>query len=104
MVLLSACIEIPQCVKLSPGFKHDDKGRLYIEMSNSCDYSLLISLYIRDRGNNVLSSLSIELGAGEEKHVEIPLENTIDSVVVSGEWSLKGTSLKIPLNEITVNR
>lgn len=99
---MSACIEIPQCIELKPSTKREIGGALYIDVVNKCDYDLIVFLQIKDKQNQLLYSASIDLKASEEKRIEIPI-NLTNAVVISGEWSLKGTSLKLPLKEVPLN-
>ncbi|MEM4041162.1 MAG: hypothetical protein QXM83_04995 [Ignisphaera sp.] len=103
-MFLSACIEIPKCIELNSRLKPNDKNKLYVEILNTCEYDLVLSLYIGTRDNKSLYSFSIELNAKEKKHIEIPLEDYLNIIVISGEWGLKGTTLKIPLEEVVIYR
>ncbi|MEM1644469.1 MAG: hypothetical protein QXL96_01135 [Ignisphaera sp.] len=99
---MSACVEIPQCVELKPSTKKEAEGVLHINVINKCDYDLIVFLQIRNKQNQLLYSTSIDLKASEEKSVEVSM-NLTNAAAISGEWSLKGTSLKLPLKEIPLN-
>lgn len=99
---MSACIEIPQCIELKPSFREAHEKILYLGLINRCDYDLIVYLQIRDEQNQLLYSSSIDLKTLEEKSIEIPL-GVAKSITISGEWSLRGTALKLPLREVALN-
>lgn len=99
---MSMCIEIPQCVELKSCTQYGESSILCINMVNKCDYDLVVFLYLKDKQGLLLHSISTDLRALEEKNVELPIEIK-RALIVSGEWSLKGTSLRLPLKELTLN-
>lgn len=96
---MSACIDIPECIELKPSIKHDE-NIVSIDIINKCDYDLFVHLYIKKKGeqDQVLQSVSIDIKASERKNVDIHLSD-VKNLVISGEWGLKGTSLRLPLKE-----
>lgn len=100
VIRLSACVEIPQCLNVKVDVKNKDIGKvLLLKITNTCNYDLTASLFIKNRKNVVLNTIPIELNASEEKQLEIPI-TTSESIIISGEWGLKGMSFKLKLEEI----
>ncbi|MCS7110738.1 MAG: hypothetical protein N3D82_04695 [Ignisphaera sp.] len=99
---MSVCIDLPECIKLMPRPESSNKGRLRVDVANSCNYDTTVSLHVKDRMGNMIYNTSIELKAYEEKHIEIPVGRE-GRGTLSGEWSLKGTSLKLPLKEVAID-
>uniref|UniRef100_A0A7C2VLT2 Uncharacterized protein n=1 Tax=Ignisphaera aggregans TaxID=334771 RepID=A0A7C2VLT2_9CREN len=98
---MGSCIEIPRCVNLNPQLSAGDQAKLNLAISNTCDYDIVVMLTIKNREGETLQNLTVELNASSEKQVEIAIGSP-QPLVISGNWSVKGTTLKIPLEEIQV--
>lgn len=74
---------------------------LQVKVKNSCDYDVVAHLYVKNRRGQVLHEVSVELGAYEERCLELVLESQ-DVASVTGTWGLRGTTLRLPIDEVRV--
>lgn len=100
--VVSVCIEIPECIAIVYRSEASSRGVLQVGIANSCNYDTVVFLNVKDRMNNVIYNTYIELKASEEKRIEVPVGQVNQKITLSSEWSLKGTTLKLPLKEITI--
>lgn len=72
---------------------------LQVRVKNSCDYDVIVDLYVKNRRGQVLRKVSVELRGYEERCLELVLE-VQDVASVSGTWSLRGALLRLPIGEV----
>lgn len=97
------CI-VSRCIKLETKIIHRDRDFLCIKILNTCNHDVLVSLriYFIDGGTHLLHTTSINIEALKENYTEIMLTRA-NKILITGDWMVKGTMLKLPINEIVMH-